>query len=145
MENMKTSQDGIDLIKHFEGGRLEAYQCPAGIWTIGYGHTLNVRKGDVITEEEAEKFLREDLDVSERCVTNTVTSEYSQSQFDAMVSFVFNLGQGHFKTSTLLKKVNEKDYSGASMEFLRWVSAGGKKSAGLILRRQAEKKLFDKK
>ncbi|MGP2504483.1 lysozyme [Pantoea ananatis] len=142
---MKTSQEGIDLIKHFEGVKLKAYQCPAGIWTIGYGHTNNVKRGDVITEITADKFLRQDLESSEKCVITLVKVDYTQSQFDAMVSFVFNLGQGAFRTSTLLKKINSKDYAGASMEFIRWVNVGGVKMAGLILRRRAEKILFDKK
>lgn len=140
---MKTGEKGIDLIKHFEGLRLKAYQCSANVWTIGYGHTAGVRPGDTIDEAQAEAFLRKDIVDSENAVNRLVTVPLKQSQFDALVSFVFNLGSGNFRSSTLLRKLNAGDDAGAAAEFLRWVSAGGRRLAGLVRRREAEKTLFE--
>ena len=141
---MITSQEGIDLIKNFEGCRLKAYKCPAGIWTIGYGHTSGVKEGQVITLEQAEQFLRQDLKRFETSVRNLVTVPIKQNQFDALVSFAYNLGATALSTSTLLKKLNNSDYNGAALEFDRWVYANGNKLNGLIRRRAAEKELFTK-
>ncbi|WP_434525611.1 lysozyme [Photorhabdus asymbiotica] len=140
---MKLSEKGFELIKHFEGLRLHAYQCSANVWTIGYGHTAGVRLGDVINAEEADIFLHRDVADAERTVNNAVSVSINQHQFDALVSFVFNLGAGNFRSSVLLKKLNAGDYAGAAGELLRWVNAGGQKLAGLVRRREAEKMLFE--
>lgn len=139
---MKTSEKGINLIKNCEGCRLTAYKCPAEIWTIGYGHTASVKQGQTITKEQAINLLKYDLIVFEKAVNLLVKAPLTQGQFDALVSFTFNLGKGALQRSTLLKKLNVKDYQGASNEFLKWVYANGKKLDGLVKRRQAEKDLF---
>jgi len=139
---MKTSERGLNLIKHLEGLRLQAYQCSSGVWTIGYGHTAGVRPGDIVDEVQAGIFLRQDVAASECTVMRLVTVALSQHQFDALVSFVFNLGAGNFRTSTLLKKLNAGDYSGAADEFSCWINAGGKPLPGLARRREAERSLF---
>lgn len=139
---MRTSQKGINLIKKFEGCRLEAYKCPAGIWTIGYGHTKGVKDGQIITQEQAEEFLREDLRIFEQAVESCVKVPLSQNQFDALVSFCYNCGNGALKTSTLLRLLNEGKYKDASEQFLRWNKAGGKVLAGLTRRREEERELF---
>lgn len=100
---MKTGEKGLELIKHFEGLRLWAYQCSAHVWTIGYGHTAGVRPGDEISTEQADDFLQQDIAGSERSVGRYVTVPLKQCQFDALVSFAFNLGSGNLRTSTLLK------------------------------------------
>ena len=139
---MRTSQKGIDLIKKFEGCRLEAYKCPAGIWTIGYGHTKGVKDGQIITQEQAEEFLREDLRIFEQTVESCVKVPLSQNQFDALVSFCYNCGSGALKTSTLLRLLNEGNYSSAADQFLRWNKAGGKVLVGLTRRREEEREMF---
>ncbi|WP_036768629.1 lysozyme [Photorhabdus australis] len=140
---MKLSEKGLELIKQFEGLRLHAYQCSANVWTIGYGHTAGVRSGDVISAEKADAFLRQDVADAECTINNAVRVSINQHQFDALVSFVFNLGAGNFRSSTLLKKLNAGDYAGAGSELLRWVNAGGQRLAGLVRRREAEKMLFE--
>ena len=139
---MKTSDKGIGLIKRFEGLRLKAYLCPAGKPTIGYGHTKDVKLGDVITEKEAEQLLLEDLIVVENEI-NKHNLDINQNQFDALVSFVYNVGVGNFRTSTLLKKIktdpNDKTIAN---EFKRWVYSNGKKLPGLVKRREEEAKLY---
>lgn len=140
---MKCSDSGLNLIKHYEGLRLHAYHCSAHVWTIGYGHTAGVSAGDVITLEQAEKYLLQDINSAENTVNNYVMAPLSQHQFDALVSFVFNLGSGNFSSSTLLAKINARDYSGAASEFLRWNRAGGNIVNGLVRRREDEKRLFE--
>lgn len=142
---MQTSQDGINLIKKYEGLRLKAYKCPAGVWTIGYGHTNNVRPNDVLTIEQAHQLLLIDLKLVECAIIRNVKKPLNQAQFDACVSFVFNVGAGNFQKSTLLKKINSGDYAGAANEFGKWVYANKKKMPGLVRRRAAEKALFIKK
>lgn len=139
---MRTSQRGINLIKSFESLRLEAYRCPAGIYTIGYGHTAGVRRGDVIDEQKAEQLLAEDLRKFE-AVVNRVCPGINQNQFDALVSFTFNLGETNLCKSTLLKRVKINP-NGRSiyMEFLRWNRANGEVLAGLTRRRRAEADLY---
>ena len=105
-KKMKITNEGINLIKKFEGLRLEAYLCPAGVWTIGYGHTKGVKKGQVITQLEADNLLKEDLSSFEKGVTSLIKSNINQNQFDSLVSFAFNLGLSNLKSSTLLKKEN---------------------------------------
>ncbi|MGF6190424.1 lysozyme [Serratia sp. 2723] len=139
---MNISTHGSNLIKDFEGLRLQAYQCSADVWTIGYGHTRGVRPDDVITLEEADNFLQLDIVDSERVVNKLVNAPLTQNQFDALVSFVFNVGEGNFSKSTLLKKINLNDYHGCAQELLRWIHSGGEGIAGLIKRREAEKTLF---
>jgi len=106
---MKVNSRGLQLIKHFEGFFLQAYLCPAEVLTIGYGHTADVQPGDVITAQQADTFLLEDVSESERAVNRFVTVPLTQNQFDALVSFVFNLGGHNFKSSTLLIKLNAGD------------------------------------
>ena len=141
---LKISQNGIDLIKKFEGCRLIAYKCPSGVYTIGYGHTNGVKKGDKITQRQAEAYLREDVAKFENGVNKYVSAPLTQNQFDALISFCFNCGLGAFKNSTLRKKLNAKDYAGAGKELLRWNKARGVVLEGLKRRRKAEKDLFDK-
>jgi len=139
---MKTGINGLNIIKEFEGLRLQAYKCPADRWTIGYGHTAGVSANDVITEAQATSLLCQDVAESERAVNHYVHGPLTQNQFDALVSFVFNLGVGNFRTSTLLKKLNAGDNDGAAQEFGRWIHAGGKALPGLVRRRAAERALF---
>lgn len=140
---MKIGQAGIDLIKEFEGCKLVAYLDSVGIPTIGYGRTKDVKIGDSCTKEEAEAWLKEDVHDAETCVNEHVTAQINQNEFDALVSFVFNLGCGNFRKSTLLRKLNDSDFDGASLEFARWNRAGGLELAGLTRRRAAEAELFD--
>jgi lysozyme len=141
---MKTSDKGIEFIKRHEGLRLKAYQCPAGVWTIGYGSTGGVRQGDVITEAQAEVKLREDLRTAENEV-NRHKLNINQNQFDALVSFTFNVGSGNFRSSTLLKRIKENpNHPDIQNQFNRWIYAGGKVLPGLIKRRAEEAKLYFK-
>lgn len=140
---MKTSETGIDLIKHYEGLQLQPYICPAGKPTVGFGHTgPDVVFGRTVTEAEAEQLLREDLRFAEKGVETYARVPLTQGQFDALVSFAFNLGIGALRDSTLLKKVNAKDFEGAAAEFGKWVHGGGRVLPGLIKRRAAEAHLF---
>lgn len=142
---MRTSERGLNLIKKYEGLKLQAYICPAGIWTIGYGHTPS-RRGQVITVEEANRLLVEDAGKAEKAVLRCVKVKLTQGQFDALVSFTFNLGEGNLRSSTLLQKLNAGDYAGAASQFERWVYAkvSGKsvRLPGLIKRRDDERRLF---
>jgi len=150
---MKTSRAGIDLIKEFEGLRLQAYLCPAGKPTIGYGHTKTVTLDDVkkkrkITEEVADSLLAADIISFEKSVSNLVEVELTQGQFDALVSFAFNFGAGKLQNSTLLRLVNQEKFLQAADEFPKWVNVRNpetgklEKLPGLMRRRQAEKQLF---
>ena len=140
---MKITNEGINLIKKFEGLRLDAYLCPAGVWTIGYGHIKGVEKGQVITQLEADNLLKEDLISFEKGVANLIKSNINQNQFSALVSFAFNLGLANFKNSTLLKKVNANPNDRTIVdEFIKWIYAGGKQLEGLKRRRQAEAYLY---
>lgn len=144
---MQASNNGINLIKQFEGCRLTAYQDSVGVWTIGYGWTQPVEgkpvaKGMSITQQKANDLLTEGVAQYEKGVTNLVTVPVNQNQFDAMVDFAYNLGVNALKGSTLLKKLNACDYAGAANEFPKWNKAGGKELAGLTRRREAERSLF---
>ncbi|PWC10676.1 lysozyme [Brenneria roseae subsp. americana] len=142
---MKISANGISLIKRFEGCKLTAYPDPGTggkPWTIGYGHTLGVQPGDVITQPQAEQFLRDDLASVYLNIDTNVKTALTQGQFDALCSFIFNLGAGNFVKSTLLKKLNAGDTAGAADEFLKWNRAGGRILPGLTRRRAAERDLF---
>lgn len=143
MQNYDYSEQGMALTKSMEGLRLEAYQDVAGVWTIGYGHTgPEVCAGQSVTQEEAERLLREDLAQAIGSVRSAVETELSQGQFDALVDFCFNAGRGNFLQSTLLRKVNAGDFAAAAEQFALWVHAGGKIVAGLVRRRRAEAALF---
>ena len=140
---MKTSPAGISLIQEFEGRRLEAYKCPAGIWTIGYGHTSaagapEVKPGMVITKQEANDILIRDLVKYENAVDRLVKVPLTQNQFDALVSFAFNVGEGALAKSTLLKKLNAGNYDAVPAELMKWTKGGGKELPGLVRRRRAE-------
>lgn len=139
---MKTSDKGLDLIKSFEGLRLTSYLCPADVWTIGYGHTRGVKPNQTISEAQAESLLKGDLLSFEKSVLSHKL-ELNQNQFDALVSFVYNLGAGNFSRSTLLRKIkaNPNDPS-IEDEFLKWNKAGGKVLEGLTRRRKAEADLY---
>lgn len=142
---MRTGRDGVELIRHFEGCRFNAYLCPAGVWTIGYGHTAGVKEGDSIDQEAAEAFLIEDLETFEQAVMRLVEVPLTQQQFDALVSWTFNLGAGNLAESTLLKKLNNYQYAEVPEQMMRWVRAGGKVLDGLVRRRAAEAALFQSK
>lgn len=142
---MKTSAEGVALIKKFEGCELTAYQCSAGVWTIGYGHTKGIEEGMEITQQEAEDMLVEELHEYENYINDNVTAPLSQNQFDAMVSWVYNLGPANLKASTLLKVLNAGDYDGVPAQIKRWNKAGGVTLDGLIRRREAESLLFQNK
>ena len=139
---MNIGMKGLDMIKHFEGLELNAYQCAAGVWTIGYGHTKDVQQGMVISEDTANEMLVEELNEYESYIIGLVTVELNQNQFDAMVSWVYNLGVGNLKASTLLKVLNAGDYAGVPAQMMRWNKAGGKVLEGPTRRRQAEADLF---
>ncbi|XRD77515.1 lysozyme [Dyella marensis] len=140
---MHTSALGVALIKQFEGLRTCAYLDAAGIWTIGYGHTGDdVRSGFRIDAAQADALLRKDLGTAEEAVRAWVTQPLAQPSFDALVSFVFNVGATAFAGSTLLRKLNEGDMEGAAAEFERWRYAGGRVLPGLLRRRIAERTLF---
>lgn len=139
---MKASVDAYELIKQFEGLRLEAYLCPAGIWTIGYGHTSGVSPNSFITIQEADEYLHRDVAAIEMQL-NKLNHSLRQCQWDAIVSFVFNVGIGNFKASTLLAKIRiNPDDNSIIDEFLRWVYANGKVMRGLQKRRLTEMKLY---
>jgi len=142
---MHTSQTGVDLIKEFEGLRLDSYYCSSCVLTIGYGHTgPDVWVGQVITEEEAEKFLRDDLEVFERAVEELIDIDLTQNQFDALVSFTFNCGDGALEQSTLRKRLNAGDAPNtvAEEELPRWNKGANGPLPGLTRRREEEVKLF---
>lgn len=147
---MKTSTNGINLIKSFEGLRLKAYDDSVGVWTIGFGtikypNGTRVKAGDSCTSQQAEDYLHNDLTSFENAVNRLVKAKLTQNQFDALVSFTYNLGETNLSKSTLLKKLNAGDYQGAADQFLVWNKAGGKVMKGLVRRREAERALFLKK
>lgn len=141
MERLKTSSKGISLIKKFEGCRLKAYKCPSGIWSIGYGHTKGVKPGDIITQEQAEEFLFDDLAIYENAVMkyNDIYG-FNQNQFDALVSFTYNCGTGNLKNLT---QNGKRTINQISAKLLLYNKSGGVILKGLQLRRAEEKALFD--
>jgi lysozyme len=142
-ENLQFDHDGIDLVKLSEGCKLTSYQCPAGIWTIGFGSTgADVIQGMTITEEQAVDRLKHDLQHAEKMVKTFVTVELTQHQYDALVDFCFNCGAGNLQHSTLLKLINQGNFEAAHDEFEKWNKAGGRVLAGLTTRRLNEAKLF---
>ena len=144
------SDEGISLIKRYEGYKTTPYRCPAGLYTVGYGHVIG--NGLQLPDEwnrtfslgEIDELLERDLARFERGVLRYCTVYLTQSQFDALVSFSFNLGLGVLQRSTLRQKLNRGDYDGASKEFLKYTRAGGKVLKGLVRRRQAEYNLFNR-
>lgn len=141
---MKLSGNGLELIKKFEGFRPSPYKDIAGLLTIGFGHLILKNESFTsLTKEEAETLLLKDVKWAEDCVNEKINVQLTQNQFDALVSFVFNLGCTAFFGSTLRKLVNNKDFTKAKGEFLKWCNAGGKKSPGLLRRRIDESVLFD--
>jgi lysozyme len=144
LNNFAYSASGLSLTEQFEGCRLTAYQDQVGVWTIGYGHTgLDVKPGLTITRDQAQILLTRDIECAATCVNTAVTVALTQQEFDALVDFVFNLGAGAFKGSTMLRCLNAGDFSGAADQFERWARAGGVVVAGLLRRRQAEEALFN--
>lgn len=141
---MKISDKGKDLIKSFEGCKLSAYQCSAGVWTIGYGHTKGVKRGDKITQEEADRIFDEEIELfAEEVDILTEDCLLEQCQFDALVSFAYNVGIGAFRGSTLLRKVKRDSYDETiGKEFKKWVFAGGKRVKGLENRREIERRFY---
>ena len=134
--------EGLALIKKFEGCELEAYQCSAGVWTIGYGHTKDVVEGMTISKEEAEQMLVDELHEYENYINEYVNVALSQNQFDALVSWVYNLGPANLSASTMLKVLNSGEYEDVPAQMKRWNKAGGKVLEGLVRRREAEACLF---
>lgn len=147
MSDLTISQNGLSMIASFESFEPKAYYCPAGVLTIGYGHTgtnaqgQELQESDTVTHEQAMRLLYEDVLWAEDAV-NEQRLDLTQNQFDALVSFVFNVGATAFAHSTLLKKLKSCDFEDAADEFLRWNKAGGKVLRGLTARREAERDLF---
>jgi lysozyme len=145
---MKTSEVGLNLIKHYEGFRSKPYLCPANKWTIGYGHLIN--DGRVLPDSynrlfsigEINDLLKSDLAKFERGVLRYINVPLNQSQFDSLVSFSFNLGLGVLQRSTVRQKINRGDFKGAVKVLLQYNKGGGKVLKGLTLRRQDEAKLL---
>lgn len=139
----QTGPEGVALIKAHEGCVLRTYRCPANKCTIGYGHTgADVRPNMTITQEHAEKLLRQDLEVVEEAIARLVTVPLSQAQHDAVVSLVFNIGVPAFARSTMLRLINAKEHDKAAEQFSRWVHVSGTLLPGLVKRRKAEAELF---
>jgi len=143
---MHISDEGLELIKHFEGCELEAYKCPAGVWTIGYGHTKGVEEGDKWSQDKADFMLQRELEEEyEQYVKDYVHVPLNQQQFDSLVSWTYNLGPVNLKKSTLLKKLNNSEYEEVPNQIKRWNKANGEVLAGLVRRREAEALLFEAK
>ncbi|KQT82436.1 lysozyme [Methylobacterium sp. Leaf466] len=139
---MKINDAGLDLIKSFEGYKDKAYLCPANVWTIGFGTTKGVKRGDTCTTLQAEAFLRRDLAIFEAAVDKAVKVDMTPNQFSALVSLCYNIGGGAFAASTLVRKLNAGDVKGAQAAFASWNRGGGRVLPGLVRRRAAEAKLF---
>ena len=140
---MRTSEAGIDLIKSFEGCRTVAYQDVVGVWTIGYGHTIDVKEGMRITQHQCDVMLEVDIETYENYVNEQVDVSLTQNQFDALVSWVYNLGPTNLRNSTMLKVLNAGKYDEVPYQMKRWNRAGGKVLKGLVVRRKAEAELFN--
>jgi lysozyme len=144
MVAIAAGRKAADLIQQSEGLRLTAYRDTGGVLTIGYGHTgPDVYEGQTITKAEAERLLRQDMQTAANAVREFVGVPLSPAQFDALTSFVFNVGRAAFARSTLLRKLNARDYAGAAAEFDRWVYDNGRKLPGLVARRAEERALFE--
>ncbi|KPU82615.1 lysozyme [Psychromonas sp. PRT-SC03] len=145
---LKTSPEGLAHIANLEGCRNQTYQCSAGTWTNGMGHTAKVKQGDIVNNQEIADNFIQDVASSERVVTKSLRVDVTAAQYDVMVSFVFNLGAGNFKRSALLKKMNKKQFKSACYEFTRWVYVNGKncheaknQCTGIVKRRAIEKQV----
>lgn len=138
------SQNGLMLIKQFEGFMAEPYLCPGGYWTIGYGHIIQNPKDYPysLTHDEALELLAQDVIVAERAVLRLIRVPLTSGQFDALVSFTFNLGAGALQRSTLRRKVNREEHADVPAELMKWVWAGGRKLNGLVKRRKAEAEMY---
>ncbi|MCH2037353.1 MAG: lysozyme [Rickettsiales bacterium] len=138
------TQNGLDLIKRFEGFSRTVYFCPAGYPTIGYGHVVKDGEdfSNGIMEGEAEELLRQDAQIAERAVLRLINVPLTDGQFDALVSFTYNLGGGALQRSTLRRKINREEHAEVPEQFMRWVWAGGRKLKGLMRRREAEAELY---
>ena len=137
------TQEGLDLIKHFEGFSPTVYTCPAGYATIGYGHLMTKDETfKTIKQDDAQELLRNDAEDAERAVLRYIDVPLTDGQFDALVSFTFNLGSGALQRSTLRRKVNRQAHGEVPDQFNRWVWAGGRKLNGLIVRRRMESALY---
>lgn len=144
---LTAKQIACNMIKKLEGCKLKAYKCSAGVWTIGYGHTVGVKDGMKITQQQADKFLEDDLDIFYNCVMKNVGSICNLNQIASLTSFAFNVGNGNFENSTLLKviKANPQNFTEIEKQFMRWVFAGSKTPLeGLKNRRIAEFNLYKK-
>lgn len=140
---MQTSKSGLNLIKEFEGCKLKAYRCPAGILTIGYGWTHGVKEGDVWTQEKAEQMLVEGVKPFEDAVSRAIGNKpTTQGQFDAMVALCYNIGPGNFEKSSVVRYHRDGNHAKAAEAFLLWNKASGSVLPGLTRRRQAEKSLY---
>ena len=139
---MQLSKTGIELLKHFEGCELKAYQDSVGVWTIGYGHTKGIYEGLEITQSEAEKLLIDELPEYEGYITDKVVPMLQQHEFDALVCWVYNLGPTNLSSSTMLKKLNAGEFKEVPFQMKRWDKAGGQPLLGLTRRRNAEALLF---
>jgi len=142
---MNISKEGLALIKKFEGCELEAYRCPAGVWTIGCGTIKDVKEGDRITKDEANHLLEEEMIEYESYINDMVDVPLEQNQFDALCSWVFNLGSKNLSESTLLRVLNDGKYEEVPQQIKRWNKANGEVLNGLIRRREAEALLFEGK
>ena len=140
---MTYSKTGIQLTERFEGCRLAAYPDTGGVWTIGYGHTHGVHEGMTCTREQAEAWLREDIQAAADAVNRLVSVLLKQSEFDALVDFVFNLGSGAFARSTMLEDLNAGNFAAAALQFPLWDRDAGRVLAGLLHRRLAEEAEFN--
>jgi lysozyme len=140
---MRTSQKGVSLIESYEGLRLKSYQDSVGVWTIGYGTTRDIGPGMSITNEQAEWMLMNDIARFEPQLDRLVKVPLNQNQWDALMSFVYNLGASNLESSTLLKLLNMRDYAGAAEQMPRWNKAGGQVLVGLTRRRSAERQVFE--
>lgn len=138
----RANAKAVELIKRFEGLRLSAYLCPAGVWTIGYGHTGDVKRGDRITEHQANAILDVDLEAAERMVEELIEVPLTDNEFGALVSFAFNFGRKRLATSTLRAYLNQGKRLEAAAEFPKWKHAAGRVVPGLVRRRMAERELF---
>lgn len=141
---MKISNTGKDLIKHFESLKLKSYQDSVGVWTIGYGHTKGVKKGMIATEKEANAMFEHELEEYQGYIEG-LDIEFTQDQFDALTSWVYNLGPANLVSSTLLKRLKSRDFWDVPNQIMRWNMAGGNALLGLSRRRAAEALLFESK
>ena len=139
---LQLSKTGIELLKHFEGCELKAYQDSVGVWTIGYGHTKGIYEGLEITQSEAEKMLQDELPEYEGYITDKVVPLLQQHEYDALVCWVYNLGPTNLSSSTLLKRLNAGEFKDVPFQMKRWDKAGGQPLLGLTRRRNAEALLF---